>query len=348
MNATPIEQLIVVRRLFRDAERQAGVGDDINAMQATLLLDLAVESFLSAVVHHLRPDTDLDSIKFNTLLAEASDAVEAVTAKRLPLGSKVRQLRSERNCVQHAAARRHPIEVGKLLVHTHDFLRHGFLLAFALDFDSFGPIDALATPRVRAALKQAELGLSKGDLWFCRGVVVFMHDEIVELLRKVKSFGIPAPALRSVGRMSNSGTRERSIVDAAERDVTSLTEQLNEELVRFRDELVVVGLGLPLGDVRQFTLAAGRRHGYQPDTEKASHDDLDEKTARFLLQHVVEVARLAEVAEPKGLAELKLDDEDVNFDAHVEREKKRAERKERERVEREAKKRPRPRPPKND
>jgi hypothetical protein len=96
-------QLLLVKQLFDEGKRYAALGGKLASMKALLLLDLAVEQMLNAVISDCSSEEllNLDDANWHTLWTKASAAAKNRKFDRLPNSRALQKLRKLRNCVVH-------------------------------------------------------------------------------------------------------------------------------------------------------------------------------------------------------------------------------------------------------
>lgn len=148
-----LESLLLVREIFGKAETFARDSSRFSRMMAPLLYDLSVETALKLVAaERLIPKTETSDL--GKLLEAVRKAVNQ--GRPLPRERDIKELRDERNQVQHGATPRSNEAIVKGAAAAKELVSFLIREVFELDFGGFSAHALLPAGRLRILLDRAE------------------------------------------------------------------------------------------------------------------------------------------------------------------------------------------------
>ena len=329
------QQLILVKQLYEDSLVLAARSDGLSLTKAVVLVDLAVEILLNHIILNLDPDFTVNETKGSediarkTLWGNAARAIRMSNKGTLPETREIANLHALRNLVQHSGTQPSQSETERYLAATLVLFSSVFKNLYELNFSRFQIWDLVANNDLREWLQDSEVALTKGHPEICIAGCNHAHDLIIAAIRsftKLRRFrasrvfsstssrpsypsGIPYQAIREIEGMAKKLDGE--IRAGAER----FRGEIMKEIEFLEDEVVAIGVGLPLMDTRRFQKAGSMVHqvffgdGNMQIRSQIETENLDEvrEGAGFMLSYLSRLIRLLDEAYPGVLATIKID-----------------------------------------
>jgi len=328
------QQLILVKQLFEDSLALCGRSDVLSLTKAIVLLDLAVELLLNNVVLNLDPDFTVNETKGSeditrkTLWGNAARAVKAANKGSLPETREIANLHALRNLVQHSGTQPSQSETERYFAAVRVMFSTVFEKVYGLNFSRFQIWDLVANNDLREWLRDSEEALTNGHSEICIAGCNYAHDLIIASIRhftKLRRFrgssvfsSTRLPPAYSAG-MSFQAIREiEGIAKKLDRELRSGVEkfrsQIMNEIEFLEDEVVAIGVGLPLMDTRRFqkigslvfqSVALDGTIHIQTQIEPENFDEVRDG-AGFMLSYLSRLIRLLEEAYPGVLTSVRI------------------------------------------
>lgn len=323
-------QLILVKQLYEDAAVLAARGDAFSLTKALILLDLAVEHTLNNIVLNLDPNFTVNETKGSediarkTLWGNAARSMKTSNKGSLPETREIANLHALRNLVQHCGTEPSQSETQRYLSAAQSMLSSVFANVYGLEFSRFQIWDLVSNEDLRDWLRDCERALMKGHPEVCIAGCNYAHELIIAAIRsftKLRRFRVSRVFSSPTARPSYpSGLPYQAI-----REIEGLAKKLDGEIKsgveRFRaeimkeiefleDEVVAIGVGLPLMDTRRFQKIGSMVHQFffgdgemQIRTEAPAKDIAEVREgAEFMLGYLSRLVRLLDEAYPGVLA----------------------------------------------
>lgn len=182
-----------------------------------------------------------------------------------------------------------------------NMLANTFQDAYSLDFDNFRDWDLIANEDLRRWLKESEDFLSEGNAEACIVGCILAHRWIIEAIRKQTKPSRTRSALRYDLRGSG-----------AARALQKVREELTTDIELLENEVVAIGVGLPVMDTRRFlqlTKVTGVFHAEAGNIEVVGDSDPRAKgpiVASSMLKYLVRPINLVEDGYPGVLNTIKV------------------------------------------
>lgn len=309
---TPIrnfEQLILVKQLFQDARDLSERGDRLSLTKAIILMDLSVEQSLKCILLNLNPDFIIprgrNDINRRELWHNASSAVQNTKGVSLSEQNESSRLHDLRNLVQHNGTEPPSSEVRRYVVSTKRMLEDAFRDAFDLDFGNLRPWDFIENIELRRLLNESEEFLRNDNPIVCIIGCKMARELTLEAIHEytTKERHDFAPMFNSRARQDAHALRDFADL------VIELSDYTAKKITRLENEIILVGMGLPIVDTRRFLqlrgatsetifadghLSVNSHHGPNKETETAN--------AQFMLDFLFRLIRSAEENHPGVLS----------------------------------------------
>ena len=296
--------LLLVKQVFLEGRRAATLGDQLSAMRATLLLDLAVEQALNLLLIDL-PDDEAhpgrrDDVSWPELWQRASAlSKRSGTLSRLPHHKQLHRLHEVRNLVQHQALIPEPSQVADYIAPVDGFLDAIFRSLYGVAFDTYTVADAIHNADLRTIIRESVYVLERGAPVLTTAAMIHAHSQVAFAVRAATE-GTPTRLDRIVAWNS----REQ---------VGDVAQTLGIEIRALRADMAIASLGMSISDVGRFRelsafLAVLESAGgwWQIQRLQDREDSEVLEGARFALSYVASVALLAQEAFPAALAALSI------------------------------------------
>jgi hypothetical protein len=328
------QQLILVKQLYEDSLALSGRSDALSLTKAIVLLDLAVELLLNNIVLNLDPDFTVnetrgsEDIARKTLWGNAARAARVANKGSLPETREIANLHALRNLVQHSGTQPSQSETERYFAAVQVMFSTVFENVYGLNFSRLQIWDLVASNDLREWLRDSEVALSKGNPEICIAGCNYAHDLIIGAIRhftKLRRFrrssifsstslppayrpGMSSQAIREIEGMAKRLDRElRAGVEKFRSDIMNEIEFLE-------DEVVAIGVGLPLMDTRRFqkigslvyqAVALDGTIHIQPQINPENFDEARDG-AGFMLSYLSRLIRLLEEAYPGVLTSIQI------------------------------------------
>jgi hypothetical protein len=295
-------QLLLVKELYREAEQAAARDDKFSTSKGLLFFDLAVEQMLLTVITALPSKTPIPKgeLKWDQLWQTASD-IMTEHGHILPGKAALKNLHQDRNRVQHAGATFHFTQVRKYVGPVQNMLATTFQDAFGFDFENFREWDLIENEDLRRWLKESEDFLSEGNVEACIVGCILAHQWIVGAIRS------QTKASRARGSLGYD--LRGSVVEKA---IQKVRKELIEDIQLLENEVVTIGVGLPVMDTRRFLQLTKITHVFiavAGNIQVALTGDprvKDSVTANYMLEYLVRLINLVEDGYPGVLNTIKV------------------------------------------
>lgn len=326
-------QLLLSKQLYEDSRLLAERDDAFSHTKAVILLDLSVETLLNNVVLNFDPDLTVNASKGSqdtdrrTLWGNAGTALNKAKGKRLPETREMANLHALRNLVQHSGTEPSRTEVRRYVAAAEVLLKGVFADAYDLDFLSFRLLDIIANEDLRLLLRESEYALEKGRPDICMAGCKYAHELIISAVRentklrrtRISSVfsgrGQSSYTTRPGGLQGAVAAQARQAANQIDRALKGAEAQLRREIIReldfLEDEMVTVGVGMPLMDTRRFQ-KMGRSvlvliaESGSLQTNQESGTEPPRENALFMLNYVTRLIRLIDESYPDVLADVKV------------------------------------------
>lgn len=328
------QQLILVKQLYEDARLLEEKGDAFSLTKAVVLLDLSIEHILNNIILNLDPSFTVNQTKGTgdidrrTLWGNASTALRAAGKKPLSEVRELANLHALRNLVQHIGMEPAQSEAHRYLTAASNMLTSIFEDVYELSFENFKLWDLVSNIELRDWLRDSEQALKNGDPLRCIGACNHAHALIIGAIRtftKLRRFrasrvfssstyspslpaGFPQQAMSQIQGMA------KRIDNEIRGGVERFRKEIMQEIEFLEDEVVAIGVGLPLMDTRRFqkigslVLIFISADGHMQSRSKVTDQDRNEiaKDAEFMLDYLSRLIRLLDEAYPGVLENIKI------------------------------------------
>lgn len=302
------QQLILVKQLYEDARLLGKRGDAFSLTKAVVLLDLSIEHILNNIILNLDPSFTVNQTKGSgdinrkTLSGNASTALRTAGKRPLSEERELANLHALRNLVQHIGTEPAQSEAHRYLTAANNMLTSVFEDVYGLSFQNFKLWDLVSHIDLRNWLRDSEQALRDGDPLRCIGACNHAHALIIGAIRnstKLRRF-----------RGHTALSLERQISAG----VARFRNEIMQEIDFLENEVVAIGVGLPLMDTRRFQkwgslmLIFVSIDGHMQSRSSAANQDRDEitKGAEFMLDYLSRLIRLLDEAYPGVLESIKI------------------------------------------
>jgi hypothetical protein len=324
-------QLILVRQLYEDAFNLAAREDDLSLTKALILLDLSVEQMLNQLLRDFDRDfaPNFDSGRRDVgwrQLWQLAQPVMKDMGSRLVNYRELSSLHEIRNLAQHNGSIPAQGEVKRYIQPVSEMMRTVFRDAYNQDFDTFTLWELIPNEGLRQWLQDSEFALKKGRVTVCIAGCNVAHGLIISAIRtntKLRRFqislsnvlprspgGYHAVPSGLLGLASQLRQAANQIDNAIRQGVEHFRKEILREMEFLEDEVVTIGVGLPLMDTRRFQkignhalvfLAESGDIQIRTKTLGTEQSELLEG-ARFMLTYLSRLVRLVDEAYPEVLA----------------------------------------------
>lgn len=321
------QQLLLIKQLYEDARLLAGREDDLSVMKATLSLDHSVEQMLNTIImdmttHNVpQRGTGRKDIGWGDIWKRAMEAIESA-GHDLMNHAQLLSLHEVRNLAQHNGSIPTQAEVRRYIEPVEEMLAGAFRDVYGLDFQSFRLWDLVPNEDLRQLLRDSERALEMGRPGICVIGCSQAHSKIVKAIREhtklrrlrfsqvfsqrgQTQISLPAGVpheLRAKGQQA-----AQQINSEIRRGVAQFRSEIMKEIEFLEDEVVTIGIGMPIMDTRRF-LKIGDQ-GMKPTgyggIVQYVQEELDSDTeesrdgARFMLSYLSRLVRLIHEAYPE-------------------------------------------------
>lgn len=284
----PRQQLLLVKELYKEAEQASGREDTFSTSKGILFLDLAVEQMLLTIITMLPSKVTIPKgeLKWEQLWQTASE-VMADNGHSLPGKVSLKNLHQDRNRVQHAGSTFHFTQVRKHIGPVHNMVGTTFQEAFALDFENFREWDFIENEDLRRWLRESEDFLEEGNALACIVGCIVAYGWVIDAVRKQTKLG---RMRRSIGHEIRGTTFAKAL--------NEVRKELLEDIRLLENEVVAIGVGLPVMDTRRFlkfTRVIGVFLAEAGNISVARHGhslDNDPTVANFMLEYLARLIQL--------------------------------------------------------
>ncbi len=299
------ESLLLVKQLFEDSRSLSDRDDSLSLSKAVIILDLAVEQLLNHIVLNLDPDLDVNASKAGkeidrkTLWGNAATCLRKEKGAGLTESREVSNLHALRNLVQHIGTEPAKSEVKRYVHATAVMLSNAFKDAYDLNFESFRLWDFVSNRDLQRWLKESEDFLSEGNVEACIVGCKIAHQWILEAVRKQTKL--------SRMRASISRDLRGSHVAVA---LQKLRKELIEDIQYLENEVMAIGVGLPVMDTRRFlqltrvTRVFIAEAGNLSVIGNSDPRENDPAVANFMLEYLMRLINLVEDGYPGVLSNI--------------------------------------------
>jgi len=329
-------QLLLIKQLYDDACGLTSRGDTLSLAKAIILLDLSVEQMLNSIIMDfvsakspkLKPGRKDQG--WGELWGLADEAMQQRGHAPLINYTQLLTLHEVRNLAQHNGSIPTRSEIERYIEPAEEMLCGAFASAYGQDFRSFRLWDLVPNESLRRLLKESEIAFEKGHPDICIAGCNLAHKLIISAIRqhtKLRRFRIPSPFTRSSSGSTSfppglpaEAVRQlrsaaRQVDDAIRTGVSKFRREILEEIDYLEDEVVTIGVGMPLMDTRQFVKVGQEvipgpfygdgtfdifRHG------AITNDEELQRGARFMLNYLSRLLRLVDESYPDVLCEIEL------------------------------------------
>ncbi len=302
------QQLILVKHLYEDARLLEERGDAFSLTKAVVLLDLSIEHILNNLILNLDPTFTVNQTKSSgdinrrTLSGNASTALRAAGKKPLLEERELANLHALRNLVQHIGMEPAQSEVDRYLAAANNMLISVFEDVYGLSFESFKLWDLVSNIDLRNWLRDSEEALKGGDIRRCIGACKRAHALIIGAVRN------------STKPYRFSGYTTLSLDKDISRGIGRFRREIIQEIEFLENEVVAIGVGLPLMDTRRFQKAGSSvlifvsADGHMQSSSSVVSEDRGQmaKGAEFMLDYLSRLIRLLDEAYPGVLESIKI------------------------------------------
>ena len=241
------QQLLLVKDLFGEAQTLAAREDTFSTTKSILFLDLAVEQMMRAIIFTLKPNSNpRKDLKWHELWTEADGALQAKSLQ-LHNSAPLKALHEHRNMVQHTGATYHFSQARTYVVPVGDTLTHAFHDVYALEFARYNLLALIANDDLRRWLQDAEQILIEGGPMFTIAACNYAHRLVIHELKK--QTGKDSHHWPTRVRSSRMDVRDYVAIAQA---VQELDKRITEEIEALEQEVVAIGVGLSILEVRRF------------------------------------------------------------------------------------------------
>jgi hypothetical protein len=326
-------QLLLSKQLFEDARLYAEREDSFSHTKAVVLLDLAIEVLLHNIVLNFDPDLTVNASNSGrdtdrrTLWGNTSQALKS-KGKQLAELREMASLHTLRNLVQHNGTEPTRTEVLRYLSSAERVLVGAFRDAYELDFVNFRLWDVIANEDLQLLLRESEHALGKDRPEICIVGCKYAHELVVSAIRKTTK--LHRTRISSIFTRSGSGhgamplglpsvitSQVQSAARQLDREIKNAEARLRREIIKeldfIEDELVSVGVGMPLLETRKFQWLGNAIHYFRAesgDLEVRITKDIEPsestKAAQFMLNYILRLIRLIDESYPEVLRDIKV------------------------------------------
>ena len=306
---------LLVRRLYEQSARTPASPDEVTLIAGTIILDLAVETALHAVLLHAPADAQQprlrDRATRHELWTAANQVMQSSNTQLLHHHSLAR-LHAVRNSAQHGGIPPPADTLQRHVPEVHATLVHACRTLTGADFDLLCDWDVVANKELRELLQSAEQSLREGDFAGCVHHCAVASEAICAGLSTTSPYRRRAQAhLRSIPDevRRGLGDLDRSVsgpVHKVLRIVKGAIDYLGARIDHLGHEALLVGIGMPVLAVRDFErVAQWVRFSHGAIIPFASRDGvkIDEESARLALRYLAQLVSLVAERYPEVLAE---------------------------------------------
>ncbi len=260
MKATSPKQLLLIRELFRDAERliQNGVGE-LDRFKAILLFDLAVERFCNVALTDALSTTKNPephekngnrSVRFNweNLFKSANKEIEAGSNQSLPYFSDLLRMHQCRNQAQHSGIIPSATTIEDAYNYTHLFFVETFQSLYGYEFEHVNLTSLIANPSLKLLLEESQDFLKNHNyLWAAAG----MSRAIGQLVTALSGHNPSVSESNRRRSRSRNIFAEQIIYDALDQEFEDFSKLLDEHFNLISQHIILNELGINAVDLRK-------------------------------------------------------------------------------------------------
>jgi hypothetical protein len=327
---------MLVKQTYEEARDLASRGDALSLAKAIILLDLSVELALGVVIMDfvvskspkLKPGRK--DMGWGELWGIADEAVKRLGHQSPPNYTQLLSLHEVRNLAQHNGSIPTQAEIERYLEPAEDTLCNIFSVVYGLDFKNFRLWDLIPNESLRQLLRESEFALEKGHPDVCIIGCNLAHKLIIRAIRndtKLRRFRIPSGSARGAsssisvpsGLPYEAASKLKRLAESADRTLKASISQFRREILEeidfLEDEVVTIGLGMPLMDTRRF-VKIGSEVTTGPFYEDGTFDTFNrfenkddeelKRGARFMLNYLSRLVRLVGESDPEVLGGINL------------------------------------------
>lgn len=247
-------------------------------------------------------------------MGNAADALRKVKQAQLTEIREMASLHALRNLVQHNGTEPSKSDVKRYLHAAGLMLTDSFSAAYGLDFQHFRLWDFISNVSLRRWLEYSDDLLQQGEVLGCMVGCIVAHERVVDAIREhTKSQRSRSSRAHNL-RDRRSDVLSRDDVNAIEKDMRAIREDVYKEIDQLDNELVAIGVGLPVMDTRRFLQASepilltdDEEDGLIISDERSKRERSDgARNAAFMLDYLSRLVRLVEESYPGALKSVKL------------------------------------------
>lgn len=226
----------------------------------------------------------------------------------LPNKVSLRNLHQDRNRVQHGGSTFHFTQARKYIRPVEHTLTSAFSNVFGIDFENFREWDFIENDDLRRWLKESEDALKQGGPTVCIAACNYIHRLIVKAVRE---YTTEMKYLSSSVDLHMRGLDMNDYASLA-RTLQKLNKEITEKIDLLDEELVAIGVGLPVMDTRRFR-RCGRlvsqvvfMDGHMDINWREGSLEERNTSAHFMLNYLSRLVSLIEEGYPGALGDVKI------------------------------------------
>ncbi len=321
------QQLLLIKQLFDDACILAEHQDELSLTKALILLDLSIEQMLNQVIRDCSLNT-ASNVAFgrrDTTWQKIWDAAnQAINDKGFKLihHRDLLSLHEVRNMAQHNATIPTQIEVQRYIEPACESLSSLFADIYKTHFQNFTLWDLIENEDLKQILKDSEYALNKQEIHICIVGCNLAYGLIILAIRNhtrfrnfhtssfLDKFNEGTSARFSLGVQSQIQQATKQLNEAIKRGVMEFRKEIMQEIEFLENEMVSIGIGLPIMDTRKFQKIGNSvsvSSSYSGDISvKIKKRDITEQDARFMLNYLSKLIHLIDESYSGVLEDVKL------------------------------------------
>lgn len=297
ITATP-QQLLLVKQLYDDACILVTKTDDLSLTKALILLDLSVEQMLSQVLRDIHPGfaPGRKDVFWHALWQQARPVLEARGCQLLHY-RELSSLHEVRNLAQHNASIPTQAEVRRYTIPAQEMLGRIFKDVYEQDFESVTLWDLIENVDLRHWLKDCELALNCGQTSLSIAGCKVAYEMVISAIQQSSRDS----KLR--GSWLSDSSRVPSEFPSR---LADYLKKMQEKMEFLDNEVVAIGMGMPLVDTRRFRNSGRDVLVFYPGsgdiqivlTAGVNVREEFKEEARFMLNYLSRMIRLVYEAYP--------------------------------------------------